>query len=65
MLPECRTYADCFSVPIFTLNKNDVDDFIDELRTFHGEFRDWSPERIYSDIWSDSQADLKGNLSNR
>jgi len=40
MLPECRSSEDCFSIPIFSLKKKDVNDFIDELKTFHGEFRD-------------------------
>lgn len=40
MLPECRTKGDLFSIPKFTLDRDDVEDFIEELRGFHEEFRD-------------------------
>ena len=38
MLPECRTEGDPFEVPVFTVDKGDIDGFMDELRAFHGEF---------------------------
>jgi hypothetical protein len=40
MLPECRTQGDLFSIPKFTVEKEDVQDFIKELRGFHEEFSD-------------------------
>ena len=40
MLPECRKEGDIFSIPKFDLEVEDVDSFIDELRAFHGEFRE-------------------------
>lgn len=40
MLPECRTSGDVFAIPKFSVIKQDVDSFINELRGFHGEFRD-------------------------
>ena len=40
MLPECRQQDYLFSVPKFDVTKNDVDSFMDQLRCFHGEFRD-------------------------
>lgn len=40
MLPECRKNDAIFSIPQFTVEKEDVEDFIDELKGFHNEFRD-------------------------
>ncbi len=40
MLPECRKEADIFSIPKFDVESSDMDSFMDELRSFHGEFRD-------------------------
>jgi len=40
MLPECRTNGETFSIPKFSVEKKEVDEFIDELRGFHEEFRD-------------------------
>ena len=41
MLPECRTEGDLFPIPKFTVEERDVENFIDELRGFHEEFRDF------------------------
>jgi SRSO17 transposase len=40
MLPKCRTEGELFSIPKFTVEKANVKGFIDELKTFHEEFRD-------------------------
>jgi len=40
MLPNCRTEGDPYSIPKFTIEKADVEDFMNELRGFHHEFRD-------------------------
>ncbi|MDL1959080.1 MAG: hypothetical protein LWW99_06905, partial [Deltaproteobacteria bacterium] len=40
MLPDCRKEGDIFSIPKFTVEREDVDSFMEELRGFHGEFRD-------------------------
>jgi len=40
MLPECRQEEHLFSVPKFDVTSNDVESFMDQLRCFHGEFRD-------------------------
>jgi len=40
MLPECRTKGDVFSIPKFSVVKEDIDDFMQELEVFHGEFHD-------------------------
>ncbi len=40
MLPECRTEGDLFSIPNFSVEKQDVDGFIEELKGFHEEFSD-------------------------
>jgi SRSO17 transposase len=40
MLPECRTEGDLFLVPQFSVEKEDIEGFINELRGFHHEFRD-------------------------
>jgi len=40
MLPECRTKGDVFSIPKFSVVKEDIDDFMQELEVFHGEFSD-------------------------
>jgi SRSO17 transposase len=40
MLPECRNEGDCFSVPAFSVEKNDIKRFMGELRKFHSRFQD-------------------------
>jgi SRSO17 transposase len=40
MLPECRTKDATFSIPKFSVEKNDIEDFVDELKGFHEEFKD-------------------------
>jgi len=40
MLPESRTKEDLFSIPKFTVEKKDVEGFIQELRGYHELFRD-------------------------
>ena len=39
MLPACRTQDEEFSIPRFDLTAGDVAGFLDELRTFHAQFR--------------------------
>ena len=38
MLPACRTKGDVFSVPKFSVVRDDIDDFMQELEAFHEEF---------------------------
>jgi SRSO17 transposase len=40
MLPECRNNNTTFSIPKFTLERKEVEGFIDELKGFHNEFYD-------------------------
>jgi len=40
MLPELRTNGDIFSIPKFSVVEQDVSNFIEELKGFHGEFQD-------------------------
>jgi len=40
MLPECRLKEYLHSVPPFSVEEDDVEDFVDELRKFHEEFSD-------------------------
>jgi len=40
MLPECRTNGETFSIPKFSVEKKEVEEFIDELKGFHEEFKD-------------------------
>ena len=40
MLPECRREGDLFAIPKFTVEEQDVESFIKELKGFHEEFRD-------------------------
>ena len=40
MLSECRTEGDLFAIPKFTVEEQDVESFIKELKGFHEEFRD-------------------------
>jgi SRSO17 transposase len=40
MLPACRTGGDPFAIPTFSIEKRDVEGFIEELRGFHSEFRE-------------------------
>ncbi len=40
MLPKCRTKGDVFSIPKFSVVKEDINDFIQELEVFHEEFSD-------------------------
>lgn len=39
MLPECRSEGDIFSIPQFTVESKDIETFVDELKSFHNEFR--------------------------
>lgn len=36
MLPKCRTEGNPYSVPKFEVVAQDVEDFSEELRAFHG-----------------------------
>ncbi len=40
MLPATRCEGDLFAIPKFSLGRSDVEDFMDELRGFHEQFRD-------------------------
>lgn len=40
MLPECRNNDATFSIPKFTVEKGEVENFIDELKGFHAQFYD-------------------------
>ena len=40
MLPECRINDEIFSIPKFTVEKKEVEGFMDELKGFHEEFSD-------------------------
>jgi SRSO17 transposase len=40
MLPECRTNGEGFPIPKFSIENRDVQEFMEELRGFHEEFRD-------------------------
>ncbi len=40
MLPECRLNEYLYPVPPFAVEKDNVEDFADELRKYHGEFSD-------------------------
>lgn len=40
MLPKCRTEDDPFAIPKFTIEKADIEDFMNELKGFHHEFRE-------------------------
>jgi SRSO17 transposase len=40
MLPEIRTEGDIYAIPNFTVEKDEVKDFIHELKGFHFEFAD-------------------------
>jgi len=40
MLPVCRDNNETFFIPKFSIEKKDVEDFIDELKGFHGHFAD-------------------------
>lgn len=40
MLPDIRNEGNPYAIPIFEIQKDDVEDFMSELRTFHAEFAD-------------------------
>ena len=40
MLPSIRNEENPYAIPIFNVNKEDVADFMEELRTYHAEFTD-------------------------
>jgi len=40
MLPECRSQEYLYPVPEFAVTTDDVEPFLDELKSFHGEFSD-------------------------
>ena len=35
MLPECRTAGDPYAIPEFDLEREDVEDFLGELKGYH------------------------------
>ena len=43
MLPAYRTDAELYSIPKFSLEKDDIEDFASELKAFHGEYRECFP----------------------
>lgn len=43
MLPTYRTDAELYSIPKFSLEKEDIEDFASELKAFHGEYRECFP----------------------
>lgn len=40
MIPACRVQTDLYEVPKFSIQKRDIEEFMEELKGFHGEFRD-------------------------
>ena len=40
MLPECRTAGDPYAIPEFDLEREDVEDFLGELKGYHEQFSD-------------------------
>jgi hypothetical protein len=40
MLPASRCEGDLFAISKFSLGRSEVEDFMDELRGFHEQFRD-------------------------
>lgn len=40
MLPECRQNEYLYPIPLFDIDKNDIEDFADELIGFHSNFSD-------------------------
>lgn len=58
MLPECRLNDFLYEVPPFTLEKEDVEGFVDELVKFHNEFSDYfarsEPRKNFLTAWRDS-----------
>ena len=40
MLPECRQNEYLYEIPPFAIEKDNVEDFVTELRKYHEEFSD-------------------------
>ena len=40
MLPDCRNEGDPYSIPKFSVEGSDVEEFMEELKGFHNEFSD-------------------------
>ena len=40
MLPECRLNEYTYPIPPFKIEKDNVENFVDELIEFHGEYSD-------------------------
>ena len=40
MLPESRTNGNPYSIPEFSVETEDIESFVDEMRAFHSEFTD-------------------------
>jgi hypothetical protein len=60
MLPECRTECVPFPIPKFSMDENDIDGFMDKLKTFHEQFRDCFSR---SDPWENLFRYLSGQFS--
>ncbi len=60
MLPECRTECVPFPIPKFSMDESDIDGFMDELKTYHEQFRDCFSR---SEPWENLFRYLSGQLS--
>ena len=60
MLPECRTECIPFPIPKFILDESDIDGFMDELTTYHEQFRDCFSR---SEPWENLFRYLSGQFS--
>ena len=68
MLSASRCEGDSFAIPKFSLDRDDVEGFMDELQGFHEQFRDCfmrsEPRETSSCTWLANLARWKGNRSN-
>ena len=60
MLPECRTECIPFPIPKFSMDESDIDGFMDELTTYHEQFRDCFSR---SEPWENLFRYLSGQFS--
>jgi SRSO17 transposase len=60
MLPECRTECIPFPIPKFSMDKRDIDGFMDKLKTYHEQFRDCFSR---SEPWENLFRYLSGQFS--
>lgn len=65
MLPECRQNDYLYTIPPFIIEENNIEDFAEELRKFHGNFSDCFARRESRENFCDYMAGLLSDLERK